>query len=148
MTPFSFGLLTVFSPCLSQCFLLKLSVHGFYLSPSCPSIHVLSALSRWWLQNEYLWFKLYLEFQICLEWSSMRSPFPNMHLFSPSKYVCSLLPIVNIIIPAILSPDQKPGVFRFLLLPFPDIFFLPLDMYLFYRGLPSFNFQWVMFSKA
>ena len=149
--PFSFGLLTFFSPCLSQCFLLKLSVHGFCLSPSFPSIHVLSALSRWRLQNETYDLSFISNVKSALSdlawdhhfqtWTHF--PLPNMYVL-----LCLLLSIVDIIIPAILSSDQNPGVFRFLSLPFPDIFFSLYICTFFYRGLPSFNLQWVMFSKA
>lgn len=77
-------------------------------SISFPSIHVLSALSSWWLQNEHLWLDLCLEFQICLEWSSIRSPFSNMDSFPPSKYVCS--PMFGIVYNKCYNPSHS--IFR------------------------------------
>ena len=44
MTPFSLGLLIIFSLYLSQCFLLKLSVHRFCLSPFHSQVFMFSLL--------------------------------------------------------------------------------------------------------
>ena len=74
-----------------------------------------------------------------------------MDSFPPSKYVCS--PMFVIVYSRHYNPSHS--IFRpetwslqISIVTLSRYFFLPLDMYLFYRGLPSFNFHWVRSAAA